>query len=103
VGAFVTVFLSRPVESVSVAGLRLSWLLAVINTYWTRLTYFTDLQTIDDDLVRAEADLVIRLADYHDRVDPTRGGPSEQAPGAPVNGASEQPSGAQPSGSGTGH
>jgi hypothetical protein len=71
VTSFITVFLTRPMDAVAVAGPRLSWLLAMLNTYWTRLAYFTDSRTIDEDLVRAEANLVAGLAQYFEKVGAT--------------------------------
>lgn len=68
--SFATLFLSKPVSAISREGLRLSWLLAILNTYWTRLSYFDDMKTIDDDLVRAEADLAQRLTKYSSLMDP---------------------------------
>jgi hypothetical protein len=69
VTSFVTIFLSRPVEAMSIQGPRLSWLLAILNTYWTRLVYFTDAEKIDEDLVRAERDLVARLFEFYEQTE----------------------------------
>jgi hypothetical protein len=77
--SFTTLFLSKPVSAISRAGLRLSWLVAILNTYWTRLSYFNDMQTIDDDLTRAEADLSRRLTEYSNQM---RGYDSDERPTA---------------------
>lgn len=55
--SFVTVFLSRPINAMGTAGPNNAWLLAIINTYWSKLAYFQDSATVIDDLNKAQQSL----------------------------------------------
>jgi len=61
IASFLSLFLTRPLESLERTSIFTSWLTAVMNTYWSRLMYFSDLTTIDRDLDDATKDLVNHL------------------------------------------
>lgn len=66
--SFFSLFLARPLESLERNSIYASWLTMAVNTYWTRLLYFSKLETIDKDLENATDDLVKylkTLADKH--------------------------------------
>lgn len=66
--SFFSLTLIRPQESLERNIIYSSWLTAAINTYWTRLMYFTDTRTIDEGLQDAISDLARDLeliADKH--------------------------------------
>lgn len=68
VASFLAIFVTRPLESLERNTIYDSWLTAVTNSYWTRLMYFNDPKTIDQDLKHATDDLVDelgKLADKH--------------------------------------
>lgn len=66
--SFLSFFLARPVESVERNTIYSQWLIATVNSYWTRLAYLSDPATVDRDLEEATRDLVRDLkglADHH--------------------------------------
>ena len=65
--SFYGVFLTRPLESLERNAIFAPWLTAVVNAYWTRLMYFSDLKTLDDDLEDATSDLVTHLSSLADK------------------------------------
>jgi len=67
VGSFFTLFLTRPLESLERNSIFSAWLIAITNTYWTRLAYFADPGKIDDELRAATADLVRDLGTLADK------------------------------------
>jgi hypothetical protein len=62
--SFVTAFLTRPVDAMGRAGPSSAWLLAIVNTYWSKLAYFTDAETIVADLDQAQKVLNRDLISY---------------------------------------
>jgi uncharacterized membrane protein YgcG len=98
VGAFVTIFLLKPVETIERSEIFGAWLTVAMNTYWTRLMELRDPGTIDKDLESAAkdtADILSAIADkyaaamtdYHSVLSPpatsgTTGGSGDGAGGA---------------------
>lgn len=56
--SFFSFFLARPLESLERNSIYSQWLAAAVNSYWTRLAYLTDADTIGADLEDATRDLV---------------------------------------------
>jgi hypothetical protein len=65
--SFFSLFLIRPLESLERNSIYASWMTAAMNTYWTRLIYFSDAKTIDKALKGAIEDLVRDLAALADK------------------------------------
>lgn len=66
--SFFALTITRPLESLERNTIYSSWLATILNTYWTRLLYFSKPETIDTDLQDATEDLVKQLtalADQH--------------------------------------
>ena len=59
--AFLTFFLSRPLQALEENLQFITWLGIVYNTYWTRLVYLQDLNTVQDGLSDASDDAVEHL------------------------------------------
>ncbi len=89
--SFFSFFLARPLESLERNSIYSQWLTASVNSYWTRLAYLSDADTVGADLEDATRDLVedLRtLAGYHAAAIakapmPAPPGPAP-APGAPT-------------------
>jgi len=56
--SFFSFFLARPLESLERNSIYSQWLAAAVNSYWTRLAYLSDPETIGTDLEDATRDLV---------------------------------------------
>ncbi len=54
--AFVSYFISRPLQALEENLQFITWLGVVYNTYWTRLAYMTDPATVQKDLLEATRD-----------------------------------------------
>lgn len=65
--SFFTVFVTRPLESLERNSIFSSWLIAITNSYWTRLMYLSDPQTVDAELKAATEDLVKDLGILADK------------------------------------
>lgn len=65
--SFFTVFVTRPLESLERNSIFSSWLIAITNSYWTRLMYLSDPQTVDAELKAATEDLVNDLGALADK------------------------------------
>lgn len=61
IATIVGTFLLGPISSLQRSNLLNTGLVCVINTYWTRLMYLKDPQTIDDDLKRVTEETVTDL------------------------------------------
>jgi hypothetical protein len=91
VGAFLAFFIRQPVQALEENLEFITWLGVAFNTYWTRLMYMMDVQTIQADLKAAEEDYrasVERLITKHAELRGKRpGGDSDsKEPGAPKGG-----------------
>ena len=67
-GAFVLFFIRQPLQALEENLEFITWLGVAFNTYWTRLMYMMDQQTVQADLKAAEEDYVQsveRLIDKH--------------------------------------
>ncbi|MFL6023903.1 MAG: hypothetical protein ACJ72O_11235 [Marmoricola sp.] len=51
---FLAFFVSRPLAAVASSGAKMAWLLATVNTYWTKLIYINKNTTVLADLQRAQ-------------------------------------------------
>jgi hypothetical protein len=71
--AFVSIFISRPVQAMATAGPQAAWMLAIVNTYWTKLAYLRDPATIIEDLDKAEKTMSRSILAYLKAVTPTEG------------------------------
>lgn len=86
--AFITYFVSRPLAAVAAAGPEMAWVLATVNTYWTKLIYLNDPRTMVAGLEAAQRDfeksmaLFMTTVNYQDRVAPVPEQPSAGATGA---------------------
>lgn len=69
--AFVSVFLSRPVQAMSGAGPQAAWLQSIVNTYWTKLGYLNNPLTIIDDLDEAQSKFNTSMTAYLKATTPT--------------------------------
>lgn len=100
--SFVAFFIANPTRQVSDAGPRSAWLLALLNTYWTKLAYLQDPSTIVEKLQQAQQDLddgfVRFLAQTSPRAaDPEDGGQDERsAPSTRQHARTAGPRGKQP-------
>ncbi|MBM3189030.1 MAG: DUF3380 domain-containing protein, partial [Chloroflexi bacterium] len=68
VAAFLSYFISRPIQSLEQNLKFVTWLGILYNTYWTRLLYAMDQRTVQADLQRATQDAIadiVRLLDKH--------------------------------------
>jgi hypothetical protein len=65
--SFFTLFLVRPLESLERNTFFSSWIVSVVNTYWTRLMYLNNLDNIDTDLKDATTDLITALSNLTDK------------------------------------
>jgi hypothetical protein len=68
VGAFLTFFIRQPVQALEENLEFISWLGVAFNTYWTRLMYMLDSQTVQQDLKAADEDFsntIARIIDRH--------------------------------------
>lgn len=66
--SFLTYFIGRPLQSLEENLKFITWLGIIYNTYWTRLVYMMDSETIHDDLEDATQDAINeleRLLDKH--------------------------------------
>ncbi len=61
---FVAVFLAGPTSAMGRAGPHSAWLLAIVNTYWSKLAYFTNAATVIADLNEAQKVLNRDLISY---------------------------------------
>ena len=84
--SFVLFFIRQPVQALEQNLEFISWLGVAFNTYWTRLMYIQNVETVQQDLKAATDDysrMVERLIDKHARLQGNRpGGKSDMA--APV-------------------
>ena len=65
--SFFTLFITRPLESLERNTFFSSWIVAIMDNYWTRLMYFQNPQTIDANLKDAISDLVSELSNLADK------------------------------------
>ena len=61
---FIVYFLSRPLAAMASAGPEAAWLLATVNTYWSKLIYLNDPTTFVKDIEAAQRDLEKSMALY---------------------------------------
>jgi hypothetical protein len=69
--AFIGTFLSKPVQQMSKAGPQAAWMLAIVNTDWTKVAYQYDLDSVLDDLDSAQEkfsnDMIKYLEHFEER------------------------------------
>lgn len=63
VAAFLTFFLTRPLQALEENLQFITWLGIIYNTYWTRLAYMNDQQSVQRDLETATTDTIAKLKD----------------------------------------
>jgi hypothetical protein len=66
--SFFAFFLARPLEALERNAVHTQWLAAAVTAYWTRMAYFADAGTVDEDITTATRQLIIdldRLARRH--------------------------------------
>lgn len=87
VGTFLAFFIRQPVQALEENLEFISWLGVAFNTYWTRLMYMLDSQTVQQDLKAADEDFsntITRIIDRHAELRgkrPGGGGPSSSGSG----------------------
>lgn len=93
VTSFVAVFLSQPVRAMSKAGPEAAWVLAIVNTYWTKLAYVNDPHTVVADLNEAQDALSRAFTDYLRLTGQTATGTTSNhgSGGSPVHSVTPQP------------
>jgi hypothetical protein len=62
--SFVTFFLAKPVNAMGRLGPHSAWLLAIVNTYWTKLAYLNDPETVVSDIEEAQESLNRAFVQY---------------------------------------
>jgi len=62
--SFVTFFISKPTVSMSKLGARTAWVIAMVNTYWTKLAYLNDPRSVIKGLNEAEAEFTESVLQY---------------------------------------
>ena len=65
--SFFTLFITRPLESLERNTFFSSWIVAIMDNYWTRLMYFQNPQTIDANLKDSISDLVGEMSNLADK------------------------------------
>jgi hypothetical protein len=61
--AFLTFFLTRPLQALEENLQFITWLGIIYNTYWTRLAYMTDQTTVQRDLEAATNETIAKIKD----------------------------------------
>jgi hypothetical protein len=61
VGAFLTFFISRPLRALEQNLLFITWLGVIYNTYWSRLMYTNQMETVQEDLDAIEDNAIREL------------------------------------------
>ncbi len=61
--AFLTFFLTRPLQALEENLQFITWLGIIYNTYWTRLAYMTDQTTVQRDLESATNETIAKIKD----------------------------------------
>jgi hypothetical protein len=88
-GAFILFFIRQPLQALEENLEFITWLGVAFNTYWTRLMYLMDQQTVQADLRAAEEDYVRtveRLIDKHARLRAKRPGTNSSEANKPQTG-----------------
>lgn len=67
VTSFVVAFVLGPIRSIERDSIYVTWLLTVFNTYLYRVVYLRNPETVDQDLVSAEKDLIDGLKGLIDK------------------------------------
>lgn len=61
--AFLTFFLTRPLQALEENLQFITWLGLIYNTYWTRLAYMANQESVQQDLEAATSDAIKKLKD----------------------------------------
>jgi hypothetical protein len=64
--SFLTFFLTRPLQALEENLQFITWLGLIYNTYWTRLAYMTNQETVQEDLESATGDSIKKIKDLLD-------------------------------------
>lgn len=70
--SFITYFLTRPLRSLEENLNFITWLGVIYNSYWARLLYATNMETIQEDLKQITEDFVAQIERLIDRNNRTR-------------------------------
>ncbi len=65
--SFITYFITRPLRSLEENLNFITWLGVIYNSYWARLVYATDLETVQEDLKQITEDFVTQIERLIDR------------------------------------
>ncbi len=86
--SFFSLFLLKPVEAMDRAGPHSAWLLAIVNTYWTKLAYFQDPRSAVADLNEAQERMEASFIRYLEHTaPPARRQPEDPGTDRPADGA----------------
>ena len=66
--SFITYFVTKPMDSVAVAGPESAWLLSSVNTYWTKLVYLNDPVTFPEQVEKAQKEFEASMKAYVEAV-----------------------------------
>lgn len=98
---FLGFFISRPMAAVGSSGAKLAWLLATVNTYWTKLIYMNENEKVLEDLQHAQEQFEASMGTYLTTIKefdgkdgPDLNGTSEAAPETGDSPAPPAPGGA---------
>jgi hypothetical protein len=64
--AFLTFFLTRPLQALEENLQFITWLGLIYNTYWTRLAYMNNQETVQHDLESASNDAIKKIKELLD-------------------------------------
>lgn len=62
--AFLTFFVTKPLKAIDASGAKMAWLLATVNSYWTKLVYMNENETVLEDLQQAQEQFEASMATY---------------------------------------
>ncbi len=83
VASFVTFFVSRPLRSLEENLNYITWLGVIYNSYWARIVYALNKETIQADLKAITDDFVVQIERLIERNNATREDRGSDKPGAP--------------------
>ncbi len=67
VAAFLGYFLNRPLQALEENLQFITWLGVIYNSYWTRLAYTTDLETVQEELEATTNDTIAKIKELMDK------------------------------------
>jgi hypothetical protein len=81
VASFLSYFISQPLQALEQNLKFITWLGIIYNTYWTRLVYAMDQDTVQQDLKANTDDAIVeltKLIDKHDELSSKRPKPEKE-------------------------